>query len=828
MTAPGQQPGQPGVQPSPFAGMGPLLEDADADVFQTLNRLVIRQELIAKNHLEQDKHWTRVKLGYPWSTLEFNQDQSTYKAVLPYGTNALSIQAVPNKAWDLLNKATETVLQDFPEHMAEPSDDSEQAEHAAEMADRVLDQDSGELGTNDEELYYRAFDRALVTASTYVHYWTDPTGGGYVPLQIKAHPLAQDPNNPMLGPDGMPTTDPVLRYVATGPDGKPSQFVNDPSQAGQQWQPKIRADVWGREHIRVFPETQPVWTARKVIGMWYCTVGEAKSRWPMIAQMQEDDISRLCDWTPIRYLALLPPFERARWKLTDSSSKPNSGSSDERLMFYYVCYQEADPMDHPKGAYVYVTGALGGKIFDKNVLSMTVPIPSNDGTGPKQETRAMTIPVVQLTPDSDADDRDPSGRAFIERFGGSTEFFSTLQMALLDIMDQTLHVEKYTPATSPVEGWQVAEARASGNHIPILRPEDKPTYGNVPPYPPNILDVFQWGDNLQDSMASLNKPAQGSNDQQEVSGTARQIAVQQSKIGLSRMQKAFLSAYARAGRVKLELMMRDFKAPQLIRYVGEDGTYQQKEWTGTDFAMIGGVSIKTGTGSMMTPENKVQYASNLLMSGFMSPNEAADVARPTFGDTLGVPDNPHEQYIERCVSAWLDGPPQGDPNNPQSGWLAQAQMYQQNMQMYQQQTAPIQAEYQGHAQQAQATGQPVPPPPQLPPPPPAPWSPFQPRPNDTEPDIAQLWVRRLSKVISSVKYDKMPPLWRQPLDQKYMGARQVLQAASAPPPPPNGPPGAPPPGGGPGAPPGAPKPPQGGQPPHQPGPPKPPPPGAHA
>lgn len=778
--------------------MGQLLEDPDSDVFQTLNRLVLRQELIAKNHLEQDKHYTRVKLGYPWSTLEYNQDTSQYKAVLPFGTSATSIMPVPNKTWDLINKATETILQDFPEHLAQPLNDSDEADNAAEMAGRVLDEDAGENGTNDRELYYRALDRALVTASTYVHYWVDPTGGGYVPLQILAHPLAQDPNNPMMGPDGMPTTDPILRYCAAGPDGTPSQFVNDPQQAAQQWQPKIRADVLGREHIRVFPESVPLWNAKKVIGMWYCTIGEAKARWPLVQQMSEDDINRLCDWTPPRYLVLLPGFERARWKLTDSSTKPNGGSSDERIMFYYFCYEAANPLNAPKGAEVFVTGALSGKILSKNVLSMQVPVPSNDGTGPKMETRAMTIPVCQLTPRADPDDRDPSGRAYVELFAGSTEYFATLYAGFGEAIEQSLHVEKYTPSTSPVEGWQVREAKASGNHIPILRPEDKPTYGPVPPIPPMIFDVFQWGDNLQDSIASLNKPAQGSNDQQEVSGTARQIAVQQAKIGLSRMQQAFLSCYERAGRIKIQLMMRDFKAPQLIRFEGEDGAYKQEQWTGVDFAMVGDVSIKAGTGTMMTPESKVQYVANLTQASFMSPDEAAEVARPTFADTLGIPANPHEQYIERCVATWLKGPPQGDPQNPQSSWLAQAQVYQQQMQQYAQATDPMKAKYEGEAQHAQLTGQPIPPAPQLPPPPPQPWSPFQPRPNDSDPNVAHLWMRRLSKVISSVKYDQMPPLWRQPLDQKYLAAQQVMAAAMAPPPAPGGPPNGPP---GPGGPP---------------------------
>ena len=77
--------------------------------------------------------------------------------------------------------------------------------------------------------------------------------------------------------------------------------------------------------------------------------------------------------------------------------------------------------------------------------------------------------------------------------------------------------------------------------------------------------------------------------------------------------------------------------------------------------------------------------------------------------------------------------------------------------------------------------------PSLPPPPKPPWTPFQARPNDNEMGIASLWARKLSAVISSVKYASFPPEWREPLDAKYL---QAVQAAT-PPMPVEGQPGAP-------------------------------------
>lgn len=790
-----------------------MLEEDDNTVYRTVQDLVLRQEIIARNHLAQDSYWTCVKRGYPWGNLEYVPDQSIYKFTMPYGTKGYSIQAIPNKAWDLVNKATERLLVDFPAPDPTPLNDSDEAKNAAEMAGRFLSQDASEDGTNDPAVFYQATDKALTCASSYVHVWTDPTGDGYVPLQIKAHPQALSPDNPLVGPDGMPTTDYVLRYVT-----EDNQFTDDPMQAAPQWMPKLRTEIWGREHIRVYPETVSVHAAEKVIGMYYCTIGEAKRRWAdTVGQMSPADLSALCDWTPPRYLVLLPPFERARWQLNVGDSKQKSGSSDERLMFYYIVYQRSTP-EYRKGAEIVVTGAQGGIVLHRNVLAADVSIMGDQGTDQKTECRVMDIPVVQVTPRGDPDDRDPSGTAYIEMFGGATEFAATLQMGYLENCDTILHSEKYTIATSPVEGWQVTEARASGDGIPVLSKDDLPFYPQQPPLPQNLLEMLEYGTNQQDSIASLDKPAQGSNDQQEVSGVARNISVQQSNIGLSRMGLSINGSYERYCRIKIQKVMRDFTVPQQLRFVGEDGAYKQEQWTGTDFALVGDVRIKAGTGTLMTPQAKVNYLSQVTAFGLIGPDEAKEAARPTFAKDLGIPDNPHQQYIERCVTQWLHGPPQGwveqwTPYAQAQAQFAQAeQQYQQQIIAYQaaqQNTALVQGgpppatlgpqqqydqamlQYEQAVLALQANPlSPVPPQPPQPPQIPRPWTPFEPRPNDGEPEIAILWKLRLSKVMSTVKYSEAIPEWRQPLDQKYQMAMQVLAQAMAPAPQP-GAPGAP-------------------------------------
>lgn len=72
---------------------------------------------------------------------------------------------------------------------------------------------------------------------------------------------------------------------------------------------------------------------------------------------------------------------------------------------------------------------------------------------------------------------------------------------------------------------------------------------------------------------------------------------------------------------------------------------------------------------------------------------------------------------------------------------------------------------------------PMPPAPLVPPSPP--WTPFPLLPNDNEPPIAKLWMRRLSEVMHTAQFFAQPPEWQQCLVQKYQAAVQVIQAVEA-------------------------------------------------
>lgn len=765
----------------PIEGFGDLLEASDTLTYQAINNLNLRQERLAINRLEQDTHWAALYDGFPFSRLEHNQDQNSWRRIVPPGVSAQNFAAVPNKALDLCNKCTETLMNDPPKPLPKPVNDSEEAERASELSARWLELDGGEAGTNDNALFFGAIDRATYGSSSFLEYWIDKNGGGYVPLQIKAHPHAQDASNPLMAQDPqtgqfLPTTDYILRYVT--PEGESGrQFTENPSEAEQVWQPKIVIDTCYREHIRTFPEDKDIHSADAYLRLGYCTLGEAKKRWKVVADLSPQNQVALLDWQMPRFLVLLPAALRSRWKLglgADKEANQKGGSNDERMMFWFRWCKKSCP-DYPRGASIYVTGALSGLVLERDTLSAEVEVPAsaikgNSATGKENATdlREMDLPIVQIRLIQDTKYRDPMGIPLIGRFAGSSEVKSQLVAGYAAMTDRKLHPATFTPSTSPVAGFQVTNSRATGDHIPILSTNDKPTWEQMPNLPENFLNVISYLDHQMDSMASSSAPAQGSSDQQEVSGVARQLAITQSNVSMSRFNQAHLEAYSRHCRLKVQLAMAYFSAPQLIRYVGDDGAYKQEWWTGADFALVSGVEVQPGTGTMQSPQQKVNYAFTATQMKFLNAGDAQDIVSAAISSSLGGTADPSKQRVERQCSAWLSGPP--------DGWAEQKQAQQQA----QQQQAPMMQQYQMQAQQAQAQGMQPPPPPQMPPIPPV-WSPFAPLVTDTEPEIADMRRRRLRRLIDSAKFADADPLWQAEASQAYTIARAAAaQAAQGP------------------------------------------------
>jgi len=751
-----------------FAGKGELLEASEAVAFKATDELVQRQDPLARSRTAQDKHWKAIKLGYTWSALEKVQDQNIYRQAFPPGSESLRTSAVPNKAADLCNKLVEILNTDPPAPSPQATDDSEEAERATELAAQFLKQDGGEQGTDDDALFYAQADLATTSASAYLHLWTDKTGGGWVPSQIKAHPQAQDANTPLVGPNGEPTTDYILRYVTDPDEMGQVQFTEDPSAAGRTWLPKIRAEKWAREHIRMFPEDKDLNQCQAVVGLFYCTLGEAKRRWnETVGQLEETELAELCDWTPQRYMVLLPPALRSRWKQqTGATHDPKGSSNDERVLFYYAHYKMPTP-DYPEGMALYTNGAQGGFTLGKDTLSCTVDVTSQDQQDQTvRETHLMEIPIVAIRLLQDPEEGDPTGKAFMGRIGGGSEAQATLATSYLEAMDKILHPAWFATATSPVERWQVEESRGTGDFVPVLSKEDFPQQEEAPAIPGSFFQMMEWQTEQVNSIAGLPKPLQGADGQQEVSGVARRIAVGQANISMSRMQAAVVAARKRFWRLKLQQAMKYFSVPQLLKFVGEDGAYKQEWFTGVNFSHVTSVEMQAGTGTMMPPQEKVTYVSQMAQMQFMSAEEAGDAARPTFTTTLGVPADPQQQRVERQVSSWLEGPPKG--------WMAQAEAQDMQAQAAQGQDAPktqtgqsgaVPAPQSSPSMAFAAAAPPL-------------WTPFKPLAPDDEPQVATIRLRRLRRLLGTVRFTAQPERWQKVALDEYSRMRKSVADAA--------------------------------------------------
>jgi hypothetical protein len=231
--------------------------------------------------------------------------------------------------------------------------------------------------------------------------------------------------------------------------------------------------------------------------------------------------------------------------------------------------------------------------------------------------------------------------------------------------------------------------------IPIIRQEDKPEWGEMIPLDQGFFRLFEIADQAINSIGSAERAAKGQENASEKSGKAIQLATNNNNVSLSGMNNAVNNSYARWCRIKIERAMCDFTTAQQINYVGDDGIFKQEELKATDFALVGKVTIKTGTGGLINPDQKVQNLAGLAQAGMLTADEAKDAARPAFSRKLGLPADPHTQRIERQITTFLKGPPSKE-------WAGQWTQYQTEKAAFDQQQ--LEAQQTQIAEQTRAQG----------------------------------------------------------------------------------------------------------------------------
>ena len=754
---PANSAGPSALMGSEFEGKGYLLEEQDEKkVFKAIDAIVESQEPLAKNREEARKHRAAIRSNIPFSVLDKDEDRNVWKHRLPPGGNQPS--PIPNKADDLCRKIVSQVIIDLPQPDPKPATDSEQDRAAADLAKRFLKVDGDESGTNDAELFRDILDSSQTDASEFAHLWVDPKGGGWKPRRIKAHPQAQDANNPLVAMQPVmdpmkeiPTADYILRYV-TG-DGSAEQgngeFTDDPTMAAKQWLPKHVRDVLGPQHVRTVPDTADIANAEGVVLLMFGPLSDLKRRVPEIATWEDGQLLRLLEWKPRRPKVLVPGAMRNRWK-EQQQQKGDVKLDDNALVFWYAKYCRVGP-NYSEGAELIVTGAEGGMVLKKATLR--TDLPATDGGEARVVLRS--VPVSQCKALHDSETRDPFGKAPIDLFGATNEGLANLYGAVQEDTTNRLNPNSFIPSTSPVQGWQL---RARDKEpIPIYSKEDQPFYEEFPDLPAFLPSVIDKLETSMQEAAMLGTAAENLNSPQSVSGKAKTIELTQAKTNLAPIAQNFFTFVKRYWRLKLELAQAFLTVPQEVEYVGIDQAYKQQFFTGADFGGVKDVSIMAGTGTLMAPQDKQNFLATAQGQGWIEQDEAAEVGRSAVSDDLGLKASPHEDTIKRELAAWTKGP-------PDETWVQMAQAHAQEQQ-----------QMQAMAQQAQAQGQQ---PQQMQPQTQAPSTPFLPRPTDDDPAVAKRQYAILRDFIASTDWSKHPPEWRALIDARYLKARQAAGIVS--------------------------------------------------
>lgn len=772
---------------APIPGGGPLLEEASPKkVFTMIHREIQSQKRLARNRNEEDVHYDSVRRGVGFSYLEKSEDRSIIKRALPPGIDDTT-QPIPNKIDDLCNKIVSQILVDPFLPNPKPDGDSDRNRGAADLMKKFLRQVCGANGINLAEALRWMLTTNITRCAAFEYLWVDPTGGGWRPMQKKAHPQATDPKNPLMGPrlvNGQPaldanqqpilekTSDPVLRYVAEvdDPDSplakltrtpqKKLVFTKNASEAKRQWLPSHRNRHLTRAQVRTVPRSATVRRADQVLVLYWESVREAKRRFTVLDGMDEARIKQLCTWKPKEWKTIVP---EAMWPKGDDSE----GGTDDSLLFWYISFCRIGD-EYQDGGEVHVNGYEGGVILKRDTLREDVEL--EDGT---------TIPILMDPPIAEfialqdtADRGDPQGRCPIAVLEGSGALFAHLYLALIQVLDRGLNPNIYMPSTSTVTREDIN--RRDGTPIDILTSEDKPFYEVVPELPAGLDKFMQRVEVAMNSAAQTNETSNGLDSRYSQSGVAKQVALSVAKTLLSQYWQNTVDGVTSIWRIAGQLAQARITVPQMVSLSGgEDSAYKERYFVGSDLYGISDYALSPGSGSMMNGPEKVKWLQSMAQGDvpMMDPELAGELARACMADDLGLPPNVHEEHINRCIAEWVDG--------PSKQWTDQYAQQQQGQAQYAAKikdliTVMTARGVDPQAAQQQAT-QAAGPAPQFPPLPTC----FEPRPNDTDRFVAKVRAAKLSRLMATVDYMKWGPEWRAQVDTAYTAADAAAKDAPA-------------------------------------------------
>lgn len=648
------------VSDAPQSTQGPLLDERDEK--KVCDGIVALLHEDAANRKRRRAEWECNRLwqkGVRGARVRrSSEDRNAAELVVPLG--AFDLPPVMDRADELLEKFVARLTADPALPDAEPATDASEDRDAAEFTTRLLTVEGSESGYNNQGVVRRALRKAGVYGSGFVYPCLDATGGGWRPMEIKAHPSAQHKDmalqmpamdqqtgQPMMDEMGQPMLSPapeetlVQRFVKR--DGSLTDQANE---ADRQWMPKIRPEVLTGEQVVLLPQTcQSVADAQGVILIRWTPLGELKRKYAKrLGKVDADMAHKLVDWRPEDAKHAKPGFLSAKdlAGTTTDSGKVRDSALVCTLSLYYRSHGA-----YPKGAFITVAG--GDMVLHKQAWAGMVE------TGTDLREEMLELPIAQFRQFDDDIDDDPYGFGLIRKIGPTDEVRGDIVMAWQEYLDKFLHPIPYVPLGSIVQPGQLQDRDDSPVYF---NPQGKPEYEDIKPFPADGKEFFDRATDAQNSAALMEEAAQGVDTPTATSGVAKQIVVQQVHVAMATARSNTADGQERLWRIVAQLIRVFYTVPMKLKYQGDDGAYKEKEWSRTDLGSTKDVRIARGSFTQQSPEQKQAELDARFERQQIDQEEYDRLSASNIRARIGFQDNPHRMRVRKQLSAWRDGDPQ--------------------------------------------------------------------------------------------------------------------------------------------------------------------------
>jgi hypothetical protein len=595
---------------------------------------------------------------------------------------------------------------------------SEPVPASTEMSDIEAARFAGRvLESIDEELQEQSkARRAFLRASDY--------GSGFVHYYI--HPEGEfSPEVVMADANALSVADATENSLTGEPQPGPFEprmarpdgaLTSNMAEANQIRLPALRSEVLTGMAVRIFPLlSEDIWDSQGVIIGRFIAWGRLRQMYPEWAdKLSEEEVEDILAYRPAR-ADDLAAFGQDIHRRTEND--------DETLVWLMTIYFKDGP-DYPFGAWGQV--AAEGFLIERDEWY------EETADGQKQP---LPLPVTQYG-QWDEGREGPYKVGTTELIGPAGELRNLYIASMLDHLDRLNNRKVFIPHGSGLTAEDMRDPNL--RYLPTMG--DAPQYEQIPPFPIQTTEMIMQTERDIDNTAGLGDTAQGLENPSVKSGRHALAIVQQAQASLSELVENVQRGWLYGARVKMALIRAHYEAPRIAEWAGPDEEYRVRFWSNSDLGNTTDVRMRPGALSLLSPAAKAQLAEHYFGLGILPPQRMQEIFRDNLGGTIGLSDDPHLMRIRRQIAQWLEGPPPGwQPN-------------------------------QGEVVNADGTGLQQKPDPAVE----GIWAPVD---ADFLPQVAQVRVDEISKLMATRAYSEQPPGWNERVRLEF----QQMVAAIQPP-----------------------------------------------